>query len=158
MNAVIILPKGILKVSDKREMREGIQIASQLARKITLVTPGTILGIGTTGTGFSIDTAISLRKNLFDKVPTTPTSIRENILDEYKNKHVRKVLPDLGPMAYILLGGYDDTTKTYRLLENTGKGDSLFDEIKIHNQLKDTVLIGSSLQLRTTVKRILSFS
>ncbi|PHD18274.1 hypothetical protein COF37_26050 [Bacillus wiedmannii] len=150
--AGIILPKGILMVSDTREMRDGIHIANELARKITLITPGTI--IGTAGTGFSVDTAISLRKNLSDKVPTTPTSIREAILDEYKNKnkYVRARFPHLGPMAYILLGEYDDTTKTYTLLENTGKGDSLFDEIKIYNQLKDTVVIGSSLQLRTAVK------
>lgn len=150
--AGIILPKGILMVSDTREMLHGTEIGNELVRKITRVTPGTILG--TAGTGYSIATAKSLRKKLLDKVPTTPTSIRKDILDEYKNQNklFRKEYPNLGPMAYILLGEYNAISKTYTLLENTGEDDSLFDEIVVHNQLKDTAVIGSSLQLRTYVK------
>ncbi|PKJ54694.1 hypothetical protein [Bacillus sp. SN10] len=150
--AGIILPKGILMVSDTREMLYGTQIGNELVRKITRVTPGTILG--TAGTGYSIAIAKSLRKKLFDKVPTTPTSIRKDILDEYKNqnKSVRKENPNLGPMAYILLGEYNDTSKTYTLLKNIGEDDSLFDDIEIYDQLKDTAVIGSSLDVRTFLK------
>ncbi|EMN7726846.1 hypothetical protein WB980_000090 [Bacillus cereus] len=150
--AGIILPHGILMVSDSREQIENTEDSnSEYCRKISMITPTNILGIA----GFepSLYTAQILRKTLFLKNrKLTTENKRAWILKLYQHVNLLHLYGrDIKePLGHILLGERNLEDGTYKLLSNYGVDG--FENFEIHDQVKNTVVIGAYLQLRETVK------
>ncbi|EJS72918.1 hypothetical protein [Bacillus cereus] len=151
--AGIILPNGILMVSDSREQLENTEeVHSEYRRKITLVTPTNILGVS--GFDSTFYASQILRKTLFNKDEKfTPEERRACILDLYKHVNllhlVERDIPE--PVGHILLGELDHKQGKYSLLANHGV--DRFEKFTVYNKVKDMVLIGAYSELRDAVKK-----
>ncbi|WP_264647958.1 Ntn hydrolase family protein [Bacillus thuringiensis] len=153
--AGIILPNGILMVSDTRVKEGGVVVQDEDARKITFITPTTL--IGTSGFEATYHTAQVLRETLYNNYRNMSiTEKREKIFGLYK--HVNKLhltentYRELGS---ILLGEYNQEDNTFNLVTNTGKGLTLFDNEIVYNKVKDTVIIGANEPLRDGIKYLI---
>ncbi|TXR76951.1 hypothetical protein DN400_07530 [Bacillus sp. AR8-1] len=151
--AGIILPDGILMMSDTRTLENNFFVHNEDARKITFITSHTLLA----SAGFETVnyTAQVLRQTLYGKKRLTRDNIRTLIQDLYQQvnlyHHVER--DDNQPLGHILLGEFDPCKNEYTLRVNTGEGHELFSKYKDYKQLKDVVLIGSNHEIRETVKQ-----
>ncbi|MBZ4222524.1 hypothetical protein LAE98_10475 [Bacillus wiedmannii] len=149
----IILPNGILMVSDSRAQIENKEeVQSEYTRKINIITPTNILG----SAGFepTLYTSQILRKTLFLKNEKLTTEEKQAfILKLYEHVNLLHLFKRdfKEPLGHILLGELNSDEGTYTLLSNYGEDG--FKNFKIHNKVKDTVVIGAYSQLRDTVKK-----
>lgn len=149
----IKLPKGILLVSDTREVDEKTdEIISDIKRKITIVTPTVFLA--GSGSESNFYTSKILRNCLYNtNLRNSTTEIRENILKIYnqvnqlhKDNHV------LGyPVGQLLLAEYDKELKEFNLLHQCGSVG--FTEFNVLKKIKDVEVIGSNREVRNIVKQ-----
>ncbi|HFK1756489.1 TPA: hypothetical protein ACGXQC_000855 [Bacillus cereus] len=150
--AGIILGNGILMVSDSRETFEDTSdVFSEYRRKITFVTPAVTLG--TTGYDSTFHAARILRRSLYNNWrKNTIEDQRKFILDFYRHVNLLHLANRTlqNPVGDILVAEYDATQNKYTLLSNDGMDH--FKEFTIHNQIRDTVLVGANKNVRDTTK------
>ncbi|MDZ5608578.1 hypothetical protein U2I54_16125 [Bacillus pseudomycoides] len=151
--AGIILPNGILMMSDTRTLENKIFVHNEDTRKITFVTPTTLLG--SSGSETVYHTAQVLRHTLYGKQRLTKDNIRTITQDLYQRVNlyhlVERDIPE--PLGHILLGEFNPTKNEYTLYSNSGEGQELFSKYTEYKQLKDVVLVGSSHAIRETTKQ-----
>jgi hypothetical protein len=145
----IVLPRGILLVSDTRQVNE-ITFDEPMDRnkKLTVLTPDIILG----GSGHenSWHTAQILRNTLYN---ISSNLKRENILDTISK--IFNVTNNLNlqskgmPLGEIVLSEYDKSSE--RFLLHYSSGSNNFSSIETKRNVKDTVLIGSTKSIQKEV-------
>ncbi|MFJ8521413.1 hypothetical protein [Bacillus cereus] len=151
--AGIILPNGILMISDSRaQIDKTEEVYSEYTRKITMVTPTNILG--TSGHEPTFYAAQTLRQTLFKKDSKIELDDRRSfILDLYKHINLLHLykhdFPE--PVGHILLGELNLKESKFSLLSNYGSDN--FKEFTVYNKIKDIVVIGAYSQLRDTVEK-----
>lgn len=156
--AGIILPNGILMMSDTRTLENNNFVHNENTRKITAITRNILLG--TSGFEANYHTAQVLRQTLYGKKRLTNENIRWCIANLYKqvsNFHlVERDFPE--PLGHILLGEFNPVTYEYTLRVNSGENRELFSEYTEYNQVKDIALIGATPSINANVKnQILDF-
>ncbi|MGA5662954.1 hypothetical protein ACPCZR_26230 [Bacillus bombysepticus] len=150
--AGIILPKGVLMVSDTRSLDiKTDDIANEYKRKITFLTPTAILG--TAGQENTFRTAEVLRHALYPNHDNLTINYqRDSIINLYK--HVNSLHSNNQPLREyvgdILMAELDKEKNTYKLLYSSGADE--FNGYTIYNQIKDVVLIGADINIRNNVK------
>ncbi|PHD06609.1 hypothetical protein COF45_25075 [Bacillus wiedmannii] len=127
--AGIILPFGILMLSNTCTLENNNFVHNENTRKITAITPNMLLG--TSGFEANYNTAQVLRQTLYGKKRLTNENIRWCIANLYKrvsNFHlVVRDFPE--PLGHILLGEFTE-----------------------YNLVKDIALIGSTPSINANVK------
>ncbi|MDZ4442912.1 hypothetical protein ORM30_20895 [Bacillus cereus] len=155
--AGIILPKGILMVSDSREQIEITdEVHNEYKRKITMVTPTNILGSAGFSTTFCA--AQILRQTLFkNNAKFTSQEIRRYILEFYQHVNLLHLVgrDPSQPVGQILLAELDLKDEKYCLLSNYGI--DRFKNFTIYNKVKDVVLIGAHHEIRNSAKQQIQY-
>ncbi|PGL92400.1 hypothetical protein CN943_21870 [Bacillus thuringiensis] len=150
--AGIILPKGILMVSDTRSLETKTNnVANEYKRKITFLTPTVILG--TAGQENTFRTAEVLRHALYPNHDNlTIDSQRDSIINLYKHVNSLHIndQPQLEYVGDILMAELDKEKNTYKLLYSSGSDE--FNGYTIYNQVKDVVLIGADIHIQNNVQ------
>ncbi|UOX98413.1 hypothetical protein MWG54_12705 [Bacillus cereus] len=148
--AGIILPNGILVVSDTRATDIEGRILNEYRRKIIEVTPKTL--IGTAGIGLTTSVALAKRQNLYNRSENITTNeIRKEIIEQYYDLYYHHRETNK-PFGSFLVADYDGPSNTYTIL--------LLDSDKplpFENPF-DTVLIGSSQLIRDYAKNAIQDS
>ncbi|MCU5138273.1 hypothetical protein OCA06_00395 [Bacillus cereus] len=148
--AGIILPNGILVVSDTRATDIEGRILNEYRRKIIEVTPKTL--IGTAGIGLTTSVALAKRQNLYNRSENITTNeIRKEIIEQYYDLYYHHRATN-EPFGSFLVADYDGPSNTYTIL--------LLDNdtpLPFENSF-DTVLIGSSQLIRDYAKNAIQDS
>ncbi|MEK4409355.1 hypothetical protein MHB59_12225 [Bacillus sp. FSL L8-0642] len=151
--AGIVLPKGILIVSDTRQSDDKTdEIIHDYSRKITLVAPDCILG--TSGSESSFYTAKILRNCLYNSHEAISTKDRRNhILDFYnsvndfssKTNKIKNY-----PVGCAILADYDKENESFTLTSVKNFVNQNYS--LTFNKARDVDLIGASESIQDTAK------
>lgn len=150
--AGIVLPKGILMISDTRlSFEKTDEIDTDYKRKLTFVAPNCIMG--TAGSESSFYTAKILRNRLFENSHVLDTaSLRSYILDFYNdvNQFSLKTHIDSHPIGSALLADYDAENNSYTLtaIKNYVEDTDLF----TYTDTGDIELIGANSTTQQNAK------
>ncbi|GCF71771.1 hypothetical protein BC2903_55900 [Bacillus cereus] len=150
--AGIILPKGILMISDTRLSDESTgEIDTDYQRKLTSVAPNCIMG--TAGSESSFYTAKILRDRLYKNSHVMDTtSLRSYILDFYNdvNQFSLKTHIDRHPIGSTLLADYDVENNSYTLTARKYYVDDT--DLFTYTDTGDIELIGANLTIQQNAK------
>ncbi|HFK1498007.1 TPA: hypothetical protein ACGXMW_002257 [Bacillus paranthracis] len=151
----VVLPKGILLVSDTRGTYSTTgEVASDFRKKILSITPN--VDLAGSGSESNWHASKILRECLFNTVYLNPfrysnVEIRSEILNLYhhintlhKNNHHNG-----DPMGQLLVAEFDNSTFNFNLLQQCGTEG--FHTFNILNTVYDVAAIGSSLEIRNNV-------
>ncbi|MGH0542141.1 hypothetical protein ACQVPW_11355 [Bacillus cereus] len=154
--AGIVLPNGILIMSDTLVMENGENIYTEYGLKINRVTPTTL--IGTSGTEYLFYFILALKQALYDNVVhTTQSDIRAIILSKYKMIHEDFLTKDdLRIFGHFLVAEYDQTSETYTLISNSNENPRHFYEKRECSKFKNVEVIGAIWPLANYVKSHIS--
>ncbi|AYY27371.1 hypothetical protein ACS2QC_17140 [Bacillus cereus group sp. Bce033] len=151
--AGIILPNGILMMSDTRTLENKFFVHNENTRKITVITPNVLLG--SSGFETTYHTAQVLRQTLYDKKRLTNENVRfciEGLYKQVNNYHlVERDFPE--PLGHILIGEFDPVKNEYSLHVNSGVDRELFSSYTDYREVKNIELIGANPLIRKNVKQ-----
>ncbi|EOP20071.1 hypothetical protein IIS_06007 [Bacillus cereus VD131] len=152
----VVLPKGILLVSDTRSTDEITgEIISDFNKKILSITPSVNLA----GSGSESNWYASkiLRNCLYNTIFSTPSrysnlEVRSKILNLYNqvNNLHQTNHPNGDPMGQVLVAEFDKSTSTFNLLHQCGTEG--FTTFNVMNNVHDVAVIGSTIEIRNKVK------
>lgn len=153
----VILPKGILLVSDTRGTNSLTgEIDSDFRKKILSVTP--CVDLAGSGAESNWHASKILRDCLYNTVFLNPAryskfEIRNEILKLYTkvNNLYQTNHPDGYPIGEILIAELDPATSTFNLLRRCGSED--FTEFNVLNNVNDVEVIGCSSEVQSNVKK-----
>ncbi|PHI49675.1 hypothetical protein B9T64_06745 [Bacillus halotolerans] len=147
----IVLPKGVLIVSDTRTVgASSLEILSDMSKKITYITKNVVLGGAGSETNWY--TAQILRDSLYNQ---SEKFTREQTLAQILGLYcsVNKIRKSIDPVGSILVAEYDEADNVFRLHCNDGLNN--YTSFETLNEVKDIAIIGSNNKVRNHVKQLL---
>ncbi|PLS07633.1 hypothetical protein [Bacillus halotolerans] len=148
----VILPTGILLVSDTRETEGGtLRVVSDMTKKISFLTPDILIGLAGTESNWFVSQI--LRDTIYNKSSSLSREVVINeVLSFYQNVNTmrRRIKQDtLGP---IMISEFTDNNSfTIKTLDS----DNDYNKITTFTQIGNIATIGSSYTVRQAVQNTL---